>query len=212
MYRLIFTGLAAGMLLACGLVHGYWTDRWTPATDLAEAAARLERMPEVVGDWVGEKVEVKASAVDPLIAGHQERRYRNEKTGEVVSLALVVGRAGPVSIHTPEVCYAASGFSIANRSETMVPGVNQEFLTMEALKANQTTETHIKLFWAWNAGHGWMTAKDPRPAFARYRVLHKLYVSRDLTNVGEPTREDPCLSFLQEFLPVLDKTLFGTDG
>jgi Protein of unknown function (DUF3485) len=213
MFRLIFCVLATAMLLVCGLVHGYWTDRWYPPTDLAEAAARLEEMPLVVGDWKGETVEVKPTSVEPLLAGHLERRYINDKTGEAVSLVLVVGRSGPVSIHTPDVCYSASGYTITARGEAVVPGGSEQFLTMDAVRTRQGEVTSIRLFWAWNAGQGWITAGgDPRTTFARHRVLHKLYVGRDLTNLGEPTREDPCLSFLETLLPMLDKALFNADS
>jgi hypothetical protein len=209
MYRLLFSLLATVLVLACGLVHGYWTDRWYPPKDTVEAAARLEQVPLTVGEWDGHDLDVKATSIEPLLAGHMTRRYVNRVNGETISIALVVGRPGPVSIHTPDVCYTAGGFVITSQSTAKVPGRNEEFLTMDAVKTTQTSESRIRLYWAWNAGQGWVTAGDPRTAFAHHRVLYKLYVTRDQNNLGEPSREDPCVSFMESLLPVLDQTLFG---
>jgi Protein of unknown function (DUF3485) len=208
MLRLIASLTACSLALLCGLVHGYWTDRWNEPTDAIDAAARFEQIPLTIGEWDGQPVEVKASQIEAALAGHVQRRYVNRMTGETVTLALVVGRPGPVSIHTPDVCYSASGYVIGPRTRSVVSGCNAEFLTMDAVRTRLTEESRIRLFWAWNAGAGWSAPEEPRLAFARFRVLHKLYVLRDQTNVGEPTREDPCLTFLQVLLPSLDQSLF----
>jgi len=212
MFRLFFSLLATGMLVASGLVHGYWTDRWYPPEDLQAAAARLDRVPLVLGDWDGHSVDTKSITVDRLIAGHVQRRYVNRVTGETVSLALVVGRPGPVSIHTPDVCYGASGYTIGNRGTAKVPGRDDEFLCMDATRVRATEESRLRLYWAWNAGRDWVSAQDPRLAFASNRVLYKLYVMRDQLSLGEPSREDPCLTFMQALLPTLGDTLFGPES
>jgi hypothetical protein len=209
MLRLIASLTACGLALLCGLVHGYWTDRWNAPTDARDAGARLEQIPLTIGEWDGQAVEVKASQIEAALTGNVQRRYVNRLTGETVTLALVVGRPGPVSIHTPDVCYTASGYVIGPRSHASVPGCNAEFLTMDAVRTRATEESRVRLYWAWSAGTGWAAPEDPRLTFARFRVLHKLYVLRDQTSVGEPTREDPCVTFLQVLLPCLDQTLFG---
>jgi hypothetical protein len=79
---------------------------------------------------------------------------------------------------------------------------------MDAVRSRASEETRVRLLWAWNAGKDWETAGQPRLKFAQHRVLYKLYVSRDLNTVGEPSREDHCVTFLQTFLPALDEVLF----
>ena len=51
------------------------------------------------------------------IKGCVYRRYRNPRTGESVSVLLVCGRGGPISVHTPDVCYAGAGYRPTARSE-----------------------------------------------------------------------------------------------
>src|SRR4051812_15943550 len=100
------------VVIASGLVHGFWTDRWQPLAATTEAAARLDELPLTLGDWVGERMEVKPGQAGAGVAGCIQRRYVQRQTGSTVVMALVCGRPGPVSIHTPEACYGASGYTV----------------------------------------------------------------------------------------------------
>ena len=49
--------LTAGMaVIVCGIVHGFWTDRWQKPVETTEAAARLEQIPTEIGDWVADRL------------------------------------------------------------------------------------------------------------------------------------------------------------
>jgi hypothetical protein len=193
---------ATVLLLAAGIVHGYWTDRWLPAAETAEAARRLDGIPMTLGEWEGEDLDSKAP--QPGVAGCVQRRYSNGK--HTVVMFLVCGRPGPVSIHTPEACYGASGYAVAARKRIRVG--EGEAWTADAIRVRAAEETRVRLYWGWNNGQGWTAADDPRWLFARQPVLHKLYVLRELGSFGEPTRDDPCETFLKVLLPELDKALF----
>src|SRR6516162_5920447 len=95
---------ASAALVASGLVHGFWTDRWMPPADVARATERLDDLPLEIGPWKGHKVEIKPGQAGAGVAGFIQRRYENVQTGASVAVAVVCGRPGPVSIHTPEVC------------------------------------------------------------------------------------------------------------
>src|SRR5438445_3065953 len=49
--------LALSILTASGLVHGSWSERWSPSTALQEAAARVNQVPLAIGDWKGQNVD-----------------------------------------------------------------------------------------------------------------------------------------------------------
>ena len=53
MTRWIYAVTASVALLAAGVVHGFWTDRWVSDTRLSDATARLADVPMRVGDWEG---------------------------------------------------------------------------------------------------------------------------------------------------------------
>jgi hypothetical protein len=208
MLRTLAAVFATIAMVASGLLHGYWTDRWKTPVEPAVAAARLEHIPTSFGDWEVQDVENQTGAVDPSLAGSLQRQYVNRRTGQKVVIVLVCGRPGPVSIHTPEACYGASGYLVGGRTRAPAPGSTGEFWTADAIRTTANEETKVRIYWAWNAGTGWTPADDARITFARAPVLHKLYVVRDLSTLEENSKADPCLDFMQALLPQLDRVLF----
>jgi hypothetical protein len=156
-----------------------------------------------------EEFEGKLGAVDAALAGSLQRQYVNRRTGQKVAVVLVCGRFGPVSIHTPEACYGASGYLVGGRTRVAAPGGAGEFWTADAIRTTANEEKKVRIFWAWSAGDGWTPADDARTRFARQPVLHKLYVLRDLNTLEETSKADPCLDFMQLLLPELDRVLFN---
>jgi hypothetical protein len=221
MTRWLLASIAAVTLVAAGIVHGFWTDRWTASADTNGAKERLEHIPLTIGDWEGEAIDVKPGQAGRDVTGCIQRRYFNRRLGTTVMLALVNGRPGPVGTHTPEACYGASGYVVGKRAEIKVPldkeGRSAQFWTSDAVRNRATEETKIRLFWGWNAGQGWVASEDARRQFPRFRypVLHKLYVLRDISgpeDQGKGTSKDePCQVFLHALLPVLDQVLFDSD-
>jgi hypothetical protein len=211
-----FCALAAALaLIAAGIVHGYWTDRWTTSNDTLEAAELLERIPLQIGEWEGKPIEVKPGQAGPGVTGCIQRNYTNSRLGVTVVLALVNGRPGPVATHTPEVCYGASGYLVGKRESIRLDtgDAAAQFWTSDAVRTKVTEETKLRLYWAWNGGQGWVASGDARSEFPRHRhpVLHKLYVLRDLSGneAGPRNKEEPCEAFLRALLPELDKALFS---
>jgi hypothetical protein len=205
------TAVAAALILACGAVHGYWTDRWQSPAEAAAAAARMDALPMEVGDWVGSAVEVKNPQANG-VAGTLERRYENRRTGDAVSLFLVCGRPGPVSIHTPEACYAANGYVVGTKSRVAARDAGGDFWSSDAVKTTAAEETRLRIYWGWNDGKGWTAPDDARWTFVAKRrspVLFKLYVLRDHGGPAQASKDEPCQVFLHAMLPELDRTLFG---
>src|SRR4051812_10903743 len=112
--RTLVLAIAAAVVAADGYVHGLWTQRWQSSPELAQAVDRLDLLPSTVGDWRGtdhrklQDREVQQAG----FAGHVHQSYRRPD-GAVVSVLLACGRAGPLSVHTPEVCYGGAGFQAA---------------------------------------------------------------------------------------------------
>jgi hypothetical protein len=207
MKRWIVAVLGSTALIACGLVHGFWTDRWGPTVEAEQAAQRLATIPLEIGDWEGEEIPTKPGEAGEDVAGCIRRHYAHRKSGAVVSLVLVCGRGGPVSIHEPEACYPAHGFTLgAKERYECDPG--EGLWKADALRTSATEEKRVRLYWGWNDGSGWTAPEEPRD-FAHRPVLHKLYVQRDRSDPNESLRAEPCEEFLQALLPALRRTLFA---
>lgn len=206
---------AALLIVSVGAVHGLWDGRWGTAPGLKEPVARLARVPQVVGDWVGQKDRTlddrEMAAAE--IAGYVSRDYRNRRTGQTLSVLLVCGRPGPISVHTPDVCYSGAGYEVSkgpDRDEFTYGAGKRAATFQEATfrKPASLVPADLDIRWAWGASGAWETPAEPRLAYARNPALYKLYIVRE---AGTTDSTDPSSAFLSEFLPALDDVLFGRD-
>lgn len=202
MQRIIIVIAAAGMLVGSGVVHGVWTDRWSEQSDLKAAAARLERLPMTLGAWHGSVVEMENDP-NSTVAGQIARRYVNATNGKSVTILLACGRAGAVCTHTPDVCYAGSGYKVEEPKRFHATAPSAEFWTARFVKEREAGKTHLRIFWAWNGAQGWQVADNPRWTFAGEKVLYKLYVIHELAEPNEPAETDAGVEFMHELLPAL---------
>ena len=96
------TACAVTLITVHGLVHGWWSGRWSEADDPQVAARRLAALPMNLGEWTGEamSLDAKHQALGE-IRGYVLRRYVHRRNKAVVSMLLVWGRGGPIAAHTP---------------------------------------------------------------------------------------------------------------
>src|SRR4051812_26867673 len=94
------------VLLASGLVHGFWTQRWQSSQALDAAVGRLYSVPLETARWKGTAVEVDPEPYQQARAlGYWMRRYTKDGVSGSVTVILMCGRAGHMSVHTPDICY-----------------------------------------------------------------------------------------------------------
>ena len=99
------------ILVTSGAITGIWTRRWeTPPELAARNLASIGLVPETIGDWTGLSQQLDPRVMEIAeIDGYLMRRYVNDR-GDAVSVLLVCGRPGPISVHTPDICYAGIGY------------------------------------------------------------------------------------------------------
>lgn len=213
---LAFAVLVA-LTLSSGGVAGWLDNRWGPPVDLVAAGERLEHVPSRFGDWVLENAHPLGSEVTEVLqcSGSTQRMYRNQKTGEAVSLALIVGPPGPTSVHTPEVCYSSRDYKTISKPKRFRVGTvaagDANFWGME-LEATNLEGSKLSLAYAWNDEHGWVAPERPRFEFGGARLLYKLQLAAAMPDGDQPEQADPCQAFLREFLPELDASLFEAES
>jgi hypothetical protein len=215
MKNLGYTLLSATAILAilcCGVVHGLWTDRWGAGPEPIWAAAMLERLSLTLGDWEGRSIDQDNDQPEG-VTGCLIRYYTHRHTGQGVTMFLVCGRPGPVSIHSPDACYVASGFEMDTPTIFPIPstikGVEGEFRTACFRKIRSSGQKNLRIFWSWNATDGWSVPADPRSTFVHHPVLYKLYLIREMASEMESLHDDPCVDLMRHLLPELQETLFG---
>jgi hypothetical protein len=202
------------VLVALGIFHGVWNDRWDKANDPAAVTAKLQRTPLSFADWDGQDETATLPETPPgMIGPTAVRRYVNRKTGDVVLVYLTAGRPGPLLVnHQPTDCYPAFGYDLASgptRFAVPLDAGSAEFLVGQFNKTDGPVPSYLRVFWSFSGSGTWQVPGAPRLTFARYPTLYKLYVIRNLRKPNEPLEGDPANACIKALLPELEKTLFA---
>jgi hypothetical protein len=216
MKRLLPPLVALTMIISSGLVHGVWTGRWATSRALEARVAELGRVPMAIGDWEGRPMALDRRTLEAAeISGYLLRDYENRRDGRKVKVLLVCGRPGPISVHTPEVCYAGSGYepvapAVRRRVEAGTTPRPDEFWALELAKPGSVLPGRLQVLYSWNVGGGWKASDRPRLDFGGSPALYKLYVVHQLAEADAGDRDQTAFDFARQLLLELRKPLFSS--
>jgi hypothetical protein len=186
---------AVVLVVTAGIVQGVMTNRWDKPRDLQPLAEQLQSIPATFGDWSATDLEVPADQLERgEIHAHLSRRYVNRKSGVAVNVLVVLGRPGPISVHTPDVCFRGAGYEQLASSQSHndnIPGIGPSgfFVTSFAIPATNLPET-VRVFWSWSTDGRWTAPENPRFQFAGKPFLLKLYATRSMHSRDEEIKDD----------------------
>ncbi|HWY86581.1 MAG TPA: exosortase-associated EpsI family protein [Gemmataceae bacterium] len=212
--RFVLVILAFLAVIVPGVGHGLLTDRWFVSTQLQDFTTRLANVPMDIQDWQGENVVVDPRQIAHAdLAGYVGRRFTHRTSRFQLSILLTCGRPGPVSVHSPDICYGGAGYKIQNPESTFSlgstnPALAGEFYESTFVKAEPIPE-FLEIYWAWNCRGPWEIPARPRVAFGAQPALYKLYVICPFSKDSQRKEtQEACKSFFEVLLPELRKTLF----
>ncbi len=213
MKRVASVLIALGILVVSGLVHGFWAERWTPSTALQEAAARVEQVSMAIGDWQAQAIDTDPGAFFQAGAvTYWTRSYTHARTKTSVLAILMCGRAGRMSVHTPELCYRGAGYDLTGEPEKLalksISGTDLGSFWTARFTKQAGSASDLRLAWAWKAGGTWQAPSNPRWEFAGEPFLYKLYLS---TEAPAAASQEAIKDFSRQFLPELHRVLFVAD-
>lgn len=213
---LTYVGLCVllALTLVSGFVQGKLTNRWGRPADLTAAAEQFRQIPTEFGEWQLQKPEKMSDIVVDMLqcAGYINGSYVNRSTGEVVNAFVILGPPGPISVHTPEVCYSSKNYEISeSRSRVKIgdPKTSQNELWAMTLRSNDVSADLLRVYYGWgNAGH-WTAPESPRVTYGGDSLLFKIQLAAYLPPDTDLNQQDTCRRFLEAFLPVLNPAIFA---
>lgn len=215
MARILPLVIGLGILMGSELFHGRWTDRWSFSGELERACAKFPPLdePMIVGDWRGQPADPIPADDIALgeIAGYINQVFTHP-SGAIVHVLVVCGRPGPIAVHTPEVCLGGEGCVLdgeKRRYTVDLPGSEQAaFWVGQFYWFDGGLRKDRRTFWTYSPdGKTWTAEDNPRLHFARYPLLYKIYLMRQLSRRDVKLEEDPTNDFIKVFLPELQKRL-----
>lgn len=207
---------AAVIVTLSGMVaYGWIRARWDFG-QIVERGDALQDMPEQFGGW-----ERKASKeIDENVLEQLECEphhcfdyvYYNRDLNASVEVAVFFGPAGPVAVHTPDICYRNSDFKIVDSRGVSV-GEDQFQLLEMRRKSLEKTRMHV--VYAWRYADRWEVSDSPRFAYAFKRYLFKLQLAAAVPPTPESQDESDedddtaaksiAVTFLESFLPAFEE-------
>ncbi|MDA7950932.1 MAG: EpsI family protein [Pirellulaceae bacterium] len=217
-FLLVFVGAAI-----FAYFQGTAKERWSfeSSEELKAYTQRLTDIPEEIGDWKSETLEIDARAIKSSgVDGYLYRIYSNEKTGQSVQIFVASGKAKHIALHTPDFCYRGAGykqrgqFSTIPLEETLSTEKNPskdlpEMLTVRFVKSEGNFKQNLQIYWAYSSEGKWEAVSNPRTYYNQTPAMYKVYIQMLVTqNADKNTNDNACTQFAKELFPVLDASLF----
>lgn len=201
-----------GLTLFSGVLQGRLSNRWGIKPDMAAAAKQLKVTPTRFGDWeLTQAITLDAEIAKMLeSAAYLGGIYRNKVSGESINMFVLLGPPGPVSVHTPDICYSSRDFAIIREREQVAvrdaTGANAELWAL-TLRGNDLDANLLRVYYGWNDGGGWTAPDNPRFDYAGRPLLYKIQVAGNAAGEAAAKPDDLGQRFLRDFLPVLQPQL-----
>jgi hypothetical protein len=198
------------------IVQGVLSRRWGGVADISGAAARLVEFPSQFGDWQqhGDDEAVPDEALRELqCAGYFNRHYVNQRLGRDVTVIVMVGAAGPLIRHPPEICYGNRANKLLGQPsdiEVKTSDSVRHKLRLLRYENPRAVSGEFSVCYGWSVKGTWDVPPYPRVQYGGAPMLFKMQV---LTTDSAPKDGGfpvATAQFLNDFLPLLrDKSIGG---
>jgi hypothetical protein len=206
----LFVGIfiLAVVTLVGGVIQGRMCRRWARPQEFQALADRLRELPAQIGPWHAKKSQPLDPVAEAVLecAGYVCRQYENQRTGETVTVAVLLGPAGPISVHTPDVCYSSQNYDTVGPPQRIRfddGGNSANELWSTSLRATIPTASNLRVYYGWSTGGRWSAPDDARLEFAGQSHLYKVQVAGPLPMPFDDEKSDQSRTFLKDFLPVV---------
>jgi hypothetical protein len=206
--------VVVALTLLSGVIQGTLRHRWGVSPELASVAERLKQVPTEFGRWKLAKVkrteDMPGMQLDMLeAASYTVRDYHSDELREDVVVSVLLGPAGPIAAHRPEVCLAGDGHKVRGdrKKVTLAAAAGSSDSFWEVTYQENGAEGRLRrIYYAWSNGGPWTAPDVARFAFAGDPYLYKVQVSSAVAG-GAEVESNVCRQFLLEFLPKLKECL-----
>jgi hypothetical protein len=216
----ISIAVTIALTIVSGILAGQLTGRWGASEAQEIAAERLKAFPDRIGDWqLRESKELSELAMSFLkCRSYVNDTFVHRQTGTVLTVSLLAGPFGPMSVHNPDVCFPYFGYVPMKKTQrsriAAVPREGsvepadapqqppQDEFWSAAFKPKEGFADPIYVYYAYSDGGPWEAPSIARFAFGGAPVLYRLNVSSQCESWPKTKDVDPCVDFIQQLLPI----------
>lgn len=202
--------LAIGCLtVPPALVNGHILRRWGVGHELQTHAATLEKIPTEVGAWryVAPGQPIHATVIKQLeLQGYLHRVYEHSQTHQQIQLLLLVGPAGPLVRHPPEICYGNQANELLESGMLTVKSEGRlAHFQLLAFRSEAAVVDDFLVAYAFGSHGVWDKPESPRLKYGGEPMLYKLQALTSSSAEFDRKKPDGMADFLASLIPVLNE-------
>jgi hypothetical protein len=205
---IVFTAAICMMTVPATYYHGMVLQRWGEHETLALQVAALDALPAQVGNWryVADGEPLSEDLQSQLeLRGYSHRVYEHVSSGQRVTLLMLVGPAGPLVRHPPEICYGSRANQLVETREMQVD-TDRDVHTLRLLSyaGDSMAADDFLIAYGFGLRGRWDCPESPRIAYGGEPVLIKLQALTD--QLGESSVQG-LAEFLSQMLPPVSELM-----
>ena len=203
------------LILGSGVIQGVQSDRWGQSQKVIDAANRLSEIPGTFGEWISSDNEIPPEHLEIAEAiGSFSRTFTNRETSQTVSVMILCGRPGPISVHPPTVCFVGAGWGLQDQptSKPLNGTVSGSLWNGRFVRNVDGVPVAIQTLWGWSGDGDWLACDNPRLETAGFPYLYKMYVTVPVSPDSGDVKSKVVQDFMDEFLPKVNHVLFEESG
>jgi hypothetical protein len=199
------------LTLASGYIQGSLSNRWGISNVQRQMGERFTSFPANFGDWEMKKSgKLGSDSLNQLVPyGYFQRDYVNRKSGAAINVLALLGSCGPISVHTPEVCFASRDHQqLGERLKLAIGRDGKNSIWKTTFRLSGVDAQVLNIYYGWSAGEAWVAAENPRFSFSTRQFLYKVQITNSAVENGSADNDpanDPALQFMEDFIPALQK-------
>lgn len=178
MNRLGFTLVGVVLIVSGAVLHGRATNRWESLTPGDSPVAKLHDVAIHFADYSPTDIPSEMPVMEKSRVTCTQ--FRSNSLNTAVTVSLTTGIAGSVAVHTPDVCYVGSGYTMTQRPSKQTielpGGKSATYYVAEFEKKRATGTDRQRVRWAWTTDGQWDAPDSPRFRYLRAGELAKVYV------------------------------------
>ncbi len=216
------------LTLAGEMSFGRWANLADRDQRMQAAATAIEQLPTRFGPWRAVRDEPFSEHAVAVLEcrGYINRVYENVETGESLTVSVIVGPAGPMTAHRPEVCFSTREYTQdgATVEQTVVVDGTEHQFRQAQFRSTRLEGQQVVCYYGWSHDGTWVAPEAARFVLGGQPYLVKLQFVTSMDqpgpkspDTGGPTEAaTPAVAplgerFLQDLLPVLEAKLAGSE-
>ena len=208
--------LAVALTIVGTFVHGNLTYRWDTNAKVDALVEAMGNVPTKIGAFeLASKEALAEHAANQLQCfGDQIRTYRDPATNRKIQVALLMGPTGPISVHTPDICYSSRKFKKLGKraplAVTRIAGEDQ-FWSIQ-FQSRDLTGEFIRSIYGWSTDGLWQAPETARFEFAGEPYLFKIEFVIFAESLDELERDADALEFVKRYSQALRDQLVDAES